>query len=1448
MSTNRRDVQLVVRARAEGEKLVEQLTQALLKLGEAENAIGADGARNESKVRGLADAVGALAAVTGKLDTAANQGTAAFDRQVAGLTATQQQLAAVRREIESAQKAIPAAQGNIVDARLAGGDGAKEIAAYQAAQKALAELTAQERKLTNEVRTREAALGQSRSSLQGVASAANAASIELAKIPITAAQIEANADALHQQAAACMAVAAAAREAGSADQQMAEKAARLRAAMDPLSAIQQKLKRDLAELRAEKHRLGLTDQELAQAEAHLSREAKNAADQLERVGRGSRGKIGMFGLKPYELTNLGYQVNDVATGLASGQRPMQIIAQQGGQILQLFPHIGASIVAALQNPAIITAATGLGLVVAAVSRLNNETQRLRDFNSLLHSMGDGAQYSAAHLADAVQQLRHYGVAADDAEKIIRRLVSAGVAPDYLVQFGRDAQNLARVMGVDLDQATQTVTEGLTGNWEAVQRLQQATHFLSQTEEARIRTLFEEGRASEARSEAARIFNQRMEEGANQARGPWERAWTSLKNAWDGLLTSLANSAPIRIIVGLFNGLADALNRVGEFANALSQGNFTTLADAIARGQIEALRRVQQQFVNNPAVRRQLEAQIMELEAQLSDARANERVDPQARGSAGDTVNNAEQQRRRAAALHDIEFQRQILDLQRQYESAITRAARVRIAGEIEYRLALKETNDQQTAEARRQLAQERERNRARLTGEQAIQFAIRRIMAVESGGNPNIRNREGSSATGLGQFVRDTWLSRFKAYFPEQARGLNDRQILQLRTNADISRRMTELYVRENARFLESHGQTVTALNLYFAHYFGAQGAVNFLRAAPGTPIRQALSGGAPPGSRADRGAAAAVASNRELREGRTRQGVYDHVARRFGGDNADNDQELEAQTSVAEELARQAAARAERQTQFNTQLDQELATRQRIADNEKRQQGLSGEELMNEQRRQAIESAVQEVRDRAAQQQLQVSDEQLARTRAVAAAEWDITHAKERATRLVDEATGERTALLEQLRTAMEAGDDQTVAALQRRLRDVDNALASAIGTALRFWRTMNNTPEARQAIATLETLARGIDRTEQDIQRDIAQQGIDRTQALRQQMMTQADFAERSGNMEMARALRQQIRDLDDQLIVAIDRMIAFWQTSDRPEAAAMVAQFQNLRNEVVATHDRFRIFAGDIQQSFANSMTSSIEQWAQAIGEGGNVLRSTWDLARGFAADFIRSLARMLLQALALKAAMKLGFGKVANGLNSMLNVAPMVAAGTVLKSAGSDLTTAGEALAGSSVSWLITAGMIMKAASMLAASGATSAGSGGSGAGPSAALGLLSIFGGMFHGGGIAGSATTGRNIWPGVFAGVARYHVGGLAGLAPGEIPAILKRGEEILTQADPRHIFNGGGMGGGPAIPPKVDLTNVICMDPDELVAKGLSSRVGERVLLSVIRANRGAVKQVLSG
>lgn len=66
----------------------------------------------------------------------------------------------------------------------------------------------------------------------------------------------------------------------------------------------------------------------------------------------------------------------------------------------------------------------------------------------------------------------------------------------------------------------------------------------------------------------------------------------------------------------------------------------------------------------------------------------------------------------------------------------------------------------------------------------------------------------------------------------------------------------------------------------------------------------------------------------------------------------------------------------------------------------------------------------------------------------------------------------------------------------------------------------------------------------------------------------------------------------------------------------------------------------------------------------------------------------------------------------------------------------------------------------------------------------------ILGEIFHSGGIVGGPAATRMVNPLVFAGAPRMHSGGIAG---DEVPAILRRGEEVLPANHPRHRNNAGG-------------------------------------------------------
>ncbi|MGB6753249.1 MAG: hypothetical protein WBE71_11955 [Xanthobacteraceae bacterium] len=121
--------------------------------------------------------------------------------------------------------------------------------------------------------------------------------------------------------------------------------------------------------------------------------------------------------------------------------------------------------------------------------------------------------------------------------------------------------------------------------------------------------------------------------------------------------------------------------------------------------------------------------------------------------------------------------------------------------------------------------------RDELTGTAAINAVVERIIEVESTDDPNAKNSH-SSATGLGQFLNDTWLELIREYRPDLTNGRSKSETLALRKEAKLAREITARFVEHNAAVLRQRGLPVTAGAIYLAHFAGAAGAVAVLSAS----------------------------------------------------------------------------------------------------------------------------------------------------------------------------------------------------------------------------------------------------------------------------------------------------------------------------------------------------------------------------------------------------------------------------------------------------------------------------------------------------------------------------------------------------------------------------------------------------------------------------------------
>jgi hypothetical protein len=75
---------------------------------------------------------------------------------------------------------------------------------------------------------------------------------------------------------------------------------------------------------------------------------------------------------------------------------------------------------------------------------------------------------------------------------------------------------------------------------------------------------------------------------------------------------------------------------------------------------------------------------------------------------------------------------------------------------------------------------------------------IGNLFRHESGGNPDAKPGN-TTAEGLGQFLKDTWLDFLKEMHPEKLVGATEEQVLSLRKNRDLMVEATSWFAGKNA-------------------------------------------------------------------------------------------------------------------------------------------------------------------------------------------------------------------------------------------------------------------------------------------------------------------------------------------------------------------------------------------------------------------------------------------------------------------------------------------------------------------------------------------------------------------------------------------------------------------------------------------------------------------------
>lgn len=118
----------------------------------------------------------------------------------------------------------------------------------------------------------------------------------------------------------------------------------------------------------------------------------------------------------------------------------------------------------------------------------------------------------------------------------------------------------------------------------------------------------------------------------------------------------------------------------------------------------------------------------------------------------------------------------------------------------------------------------------------------------------------------------------------------------------------------------------------------------------------------------------------------------------------------------------------------------------------------------------------------------------------------------------------------------------------------------------------------------------------------------------------------------------------------------------------------------------------------------------------------------------------------------------------------------------------------------------------------------------------------------HNGGMVGSSTTGgmqnRPMQAGWFANAPRFHSGGLPGLKSDEVPAILQKGEQVLSKDDPNNILNQNRSSAGSSGAPSS--MRFVLVDDRTKVPEAMNTPEGEQAVLQILQRNAPTVRQMV--
>lgn len=282
------------------------------------------------------------------------------------------------------------------------------------------------------------------------------------------------------------------------------------------------------------------------------------------------------------------QFTDIVVSLQSGQAPMTVLLQQGGQLKDMFGGVGnaakalGGYVMGMVNPLTLTAAT-VGTLGYAFYQGSKEAESMAKAIILT---GNAAGTSVNQLRDITSAVSATSGATKGAvnEALEAIINTGGVAAGSLGKVAEAALKMSKATGSSIDETVKLFSELGKDPVKASEKLNEQYNYLTAAVYKQIKALEDQGRVTEAAAlaqntfaDAAKDMAARVEDNLGGLESAWRGVAGAAKSAWDKMLNVGREGSINEQIAVLKKQLA-----TGSFDFALTEGDIQSQIAALEK--------------------------------------------------------------------------------------------------------------------------------------------------------------------------------------------------------------------------------------------------------------------------------------------------------------------------------------------------------------------------------------------------------------------------------------------------------------------------------------------------------------------------------------------------------------------------------------------------------------------------------------------------------------------------------------------------------------------------------------------------------------------------------------------------------------------------------------------------------------------------------------------------